>query len=362
MELIMSQQSSGEKTEKASAKKKKDARKKGETHKSADLTSALMLFITFGTLKVGYDGFSASMQSFMLSGLSAGIAEKARYVTGATVVNEYREILFTVLPLILPLMLAAMVGGALVNVLQTGPMFIPEKLKPDFKKINPLSGFKRIFSANTLVELFKSIIKIVIVGWIVFKYITANLSLFQSLMHVSVGRAFSQVLSACFSMGLMIGLALVGFAAVDALYQWWKYEKDLMMTKQEVREEYRQLEGDPQIKAKIKQKQRRMSAMRMMRSIPEADVVVTNPDHFAVALRYQEDEDNAPKVIAKGQDHLAQRIKERARALNISIVENKPVARALYAYCNIGDEIPPELYQAIADILIYVYNRQANER
>lgn len=358
----MNQQGSGEKTEKASAKKKKDARKKGEAHKSADLNSALMLFITFGILKVGYEGFSRSMTAFMSKGLSAGIAEKANRVTGATVVNDYKEILLTALPIILPLMLAVMLGGVAVNVLQTGPMFTPDKLKPDFKKINPFSGFKRIFSANTLVELFKSIIKIVIVAWIVYQYIANNLKPFQSLMYVGVGRAFSQVMSACFSMGVMIGLALVGFAAVDVLYQWWKYEKDLMMTKQEVREEYKQLEGDPQVKAKVKQKQRRMSAMRMMRSIPDADVVVTNPDHYAVALRYQEDKDNAPKVIAKGQDYLAQRIKAKARAFDISIVENKPVARALYAYCNVGEEIPPELYQAIADILIYVYNRQANER
>jgi flagellar biosynthetic protein FlhB len=134
------------------------------------------------------------------------------------------------------------------------------------------------------------------------------------------------------------------------------------MTKQEVKEEYKQLEGDPKIKAKIKQKQRRMSAMRMMKRIPEADVVVANPDHFAVALRYKEEMDKAPRVMAKGQDHLALRIKEKAKEYQITIVENKPVARALYASCEIDDEIPPELYQAVADILIYVYKTAANER
>lgn len=355
-------QGSGEKTEKASSKKKKDARKKGEVHKSHDLSSAVMLLVMFGVLKVGFEGFAESMTKFMSSGLSSDIAEKARYVTGSTVVSTYKEILFAMLPVILPLMLVAMVGGALTNVMQTGPMFVPEKLKPDFKKINPLQGFKRIFSSSTLVELFKSIFKIVILVWIAGKFIAKNLKVFQGLIYMNPGKAFLQVMSACFSMGMMIGLALVAFAAVDVLYQWWKYEKDLMMTKQEVKEEYKQLEGDPQIKSKIKQKQRRMSAMRMMRSIPGADVVITNPDHYAVALRYKEDEDRSPKVVAKGQDYLAQRIKAKAREFNVSIVENKPVARALYASCNIGDEIPPELYQAIADILIYVYNRQANRR
>ncbi|NCB50701.1 MAG: flagellar biosynthesis protein FlhB [Clostridia bacterium] len=358
----MSQQSTGEKTEKASAKKKRDARKKGEVHKSHDLNSALTLTIMFGALKIGYDGFSRSMTGFMAAGLSEGIAEKASSLTAVTAVNEYKEILFLVLPVILPLMLTAMVGGVLVNVMQTGPMFNTEKLKPDFKKISPIQGFKRIFSPNTLIDLFKSILKIIILAWIVFKNISGHLKMFKSLVYVSPGRAFSQVMSACFSMGVMIGLALVVFAAIDVLYQWWKYEKDLRMTKQEVKEEYKQLEGDPQLKAKIKQKQRRMSAMRMMSRLREADVVVANPNHLAVALRYNKEEDNAPVVIAKGQDFLAQRIKTRAREYNISIVENKPVARTLYACCNIGDEIPPELYQAIADILIYVYNRQTNGR
>ncbi|MGE4354770.1 MAG: flagellar biosynthesis protein FlhB [Oscillospiraceae bacterium] len=358
----MAQQGSGEKTEKASAKKKRDARKRGDIHKSADLSSALMLFIMFGVLKIGYHTFLVSMSEFFRSGLSANIAEKARDVSGITIVNTYRETLEIVMPLMIPLMLMAVLTGVLANVMQTGPMFVPEKLKPDFKKIDPIQGFRRLFSPNSLVELFKSILKILILVWIAYKYISNNLKLFQHLIYANVYQAFSEVMSLCFSMGIMIGLALMGFAAVDVLYQWWKYEKDLRMTKQEVKEEYKQLEGDPQIKASIKRKQRKMSAMRMMRSLPEADVVVTNPDHFAVALRYREEIDQAPKVIAKGQDYLAQRIKTRAREFNISIVENKPVARALYASCEVGDEIPAELYQAIADILIYVYSQKANER
>jgi flagellar biosynthetic protein FlhB len=156
-------------------------------------------------------------------------------------------------------------------------------------------------------------------------------------------------------MGMMIGLALIAFALIDAFYQWWKYEKDLMMTKQEVKEENKQTEGDPQLKGKIRQKQRKMSTMRMMRRIAEASVVITNPTHFAVAVRYKESEDRAPVVVAKGQDYLAKRIKEQASKYKISIIENKVVARALYSSCEVGDEIPPELYQAIADILIYVY-------
>ena len=349
-------QGSGEKTEKASPKKRKDARKKGDVHKSADMCSAIMLFVTFGTLKIGYEGFIRSAQGFSATLLSDSvIVSNARNLTSGSVVGYYREILFAVLPMILPFLLIVMVAGALVHVVQTGPLFVTEKLKPDFKKINPLEGFKRLFSSRSLVELGKSIVKIAILGYIAYSYFSSAMKEFISLMYSDVGAAFSKVLSTSFSMGILIGLALIAFSAVDVLYQWWKFEKDIRMTKQEVKEENKQMEGDPQIKAKIRQKQRKMSAQRMMQRLPEATVVVTNPEHFAVALRYQENVDKAPVVIAKGMDHLAQRIKQKAREYDIVIVENKPVARALYAACELDDEIPPELYQAIADILIYVY-------
>lgn len=349
-------QGSGEKTEKASPKKRKDTRKKGDVHKSNDMCSAIMLFIMFGTLKVGYEGFIRAMRGVSASMLSDTlIAEKAVNLTSGSVVRYYKEILFAVLPIVLPVMCVAMIGGAVVHIAQTGPMFVTDKLKPDFNKINPLQGFKRIFSSASLVELGKSIIKIVILSYIAYRYLYPAIKDFAGLIYVDVGTAFTKILSVSFSMGIMIGLALIAFSAIDVLYQWWKFEKDIRMSKQEVKEESKQLEGDPQIKAKIRQKQRRMSAQRMMQSLPEATVVVTNPDHFAVALRYKENVDKAPVVIAKGQDHLAQRIKARAKELNITIVENKPVARALYASCEIDDEIPQEMYQAIADILIYVY-------
>lgn len=349
-------QGSGERTEKASPKKRRDIRKKGDVHKSADLCSAIMLFITFGTLKIGYEGFIRAMKgisSAMLSG--SVIAQNATNVTSASLTEYYKNILFSVLPVVLPFLLVAMIGGAAVHVLQTGPMFVTEKLKPDFKKINPLNGFKRIFSMSSIMELFKSITKVVILCWIAYSSMRSAVGEFVGLIYADVGTAFSKVLSASFSMGIMIGLALIAFAALDVLYQWWKFEKDIRMTKQEVKEENKQLEGDPLIKGRIRQKQRKMSLQRMMQRLPESTVVVTNPEHFAVALRYRENVDRAPVVIAKGQDFLAQRIKQKAAELGIAVVENKPVARALYAACEIDDEIPPELYQAVADILIYVY-------
>ncbi len=352
----MSAQGSGEKTEKASPKKRRDAREKGEVHKSADLASALMLFLLFATVKIGYESFVNAMRSFTAESLTMDSAARAGELTEALVRSTYRDVLFTVLPLILPLLLTAMVCGILVHMVQTGPMFVTTKLKPDFGKISPLKGFQRIFSSATLMELFKSCVKILILGWIIYKTFLGQIGGLSRLMYTDVPGAYSKIMSACLSMGILMGLALIGFGAVDVFYQWWKYEKDLRMTKQEVKDENKQTEGDPQVKGKIRQKQRKMSAMRMMRRMTEeADVVVTNPTHFAVALRYKQDRDKAPVVVAKGQDFLAQRMKKLAAEHKISVVENKPVARALYAACEVGDEIPPELYQAIADILIYVY-------
>lgn len=225
-------QGSGERTEKASPKKRKDTRKKGDVHKSNDMCSAIMLFITFGTLKVGYEGFIYSMRGFSATMLSDSvIVSNASNVTSASLVAYYKGILFTVLPMILPFLIVAMVGGAAVHFAQTGPMFITEKLKPDFNKINPLQGFKRLFSITSIVELGKSIIKIVILGWIAYSYLSAGIKEFINLIYVDVGTAFSKVLSASFSMGIMIGLALIAFSAIDVLYQWWKFEKDIRMTK-----------------------------------------------------------------------------------------------------------------------------------
>jgi len=351
----MARGNNGEKTEKASAKKRKDVREKGEVHKSADMCTAISLFIVFGALKIGHQSFIRALEKFASGYFSVSLAKEARVITGNTAYILYKNILFEVLPIVLPIMLVAMLGGTLAHVVQTGPLFTTNKLAPSFSRINPIEGFRRIFSASTFVELLKSIIKLVIIGWLIYKDFLDCIKVFPSLMYINVARAFLKVLSTSISMGLKIGIALVVYSAADAFYQWWKFEREIMMTKQEVREENRMMEGDPQIKARIKQQQRKMSTMRMMRSVPEADVVVTNPTHIAVALRYKEDQDNAPVVVAKGKDYLAERIKKVARQHKISIVENKPVARALYESCRVGDEIPPELYQAIADILIYVY-------
>ncbi len=352
----MSQQSSGEKTEKASPKKKRDARKKGEVHKSQDFVSAVSMVVVFSALRNGYSSFAESSGGFLKEHLSSDyVLTQSENLSTGRLTGAYLDTLQEVLPIVLPLMLIVMLTGVMLHVVQVGPMLSFQKIKPNFNKINPIQGFKRIFSTVTLMEMVKSIVKVAILGYIIFRAFLPQMDTFRNMMYLNVGAAFSMIIGWAADMGLRIGIALLIFAVVDIFYQWWKYEKDLKMTKQEVKEENKQTEGDPQIKGKIRQKQRRMSAMRMMQNVKTADVVVTNPTHFAVALRYDEKNDAAPVIVAKGQDFLAQRIKKLAKENNVTIVENKPVARALYAACEIGQTVPPDMYQAIADILIYVY-------
>lgn len=352
----MSEQS-GEKTEKASPKKKEEARKRGEVHISHDAVTAVSMTVIFALIGSGFAGFAKSLGDYLKARLeSSYVLTQVNNLTPEMIQQSYRQMLTDVLPILLPFLLIVMVMGVALHIVQTGPLVTTERLKPDPKKLNPLEGLKRLFSFRTIAEMVKSMGKIGVMGYVIYKTFKDLLDEFPLMMSKRPIDAFSQAIDQTSSMGVRMGGALVALAAVDIFYQWWKYEKDLRMTKQEVKEENKQLEGDPQIKGKRRQLQRRMSQQRMMQNLKqEADVVVMNPTHFAVALRYKENVDTAPTVVAKGQDSLALRIRRVAEENKITVVENPPVARALYASCEIGQAVPPEMYQAIADILIYVY-------
>jgi flagellar biosynthetic protein FlhB len=353
----MSEQSSGEKTEKASPKKKEEARKRGEVHISHDAVTAVSMTVIFALIGSGYAAFAQKLGAYLKARLSAGyVLTQVNNLTPDMISQSYKQVLTDVLPIVLPFLLIVMVMGVALHIVQTGPLVTTERLKPDPKKLNPMEGFKRLFSMRTVMEMLKSVGKIGVMGYVIYKTFKELLSQFPLMMSQRPVDAFSQAMDQTSSMGVRMGGTLVALAAVDIFYQWWKYEKDLRMTKQEVKEENKQMEGDPQIKGKRRQLQRRMSQQRMMQNLQQqADVVVMNPTHFAVALRYKENVDAAPTVVAKGQDSLALRIRKVAEENKITVVENPPVARALYASCEIGQTIPPEMYQAIADILIYVY-------
>ena len=353
--------SSAEKTEKATPKKRKDAREEGQVIRSTEATTAFCAIVMFAFMLLTCTGHIDSLIEVFSTYLSTGILDIGNRgeLTISVLDGLSREAVFTLVKIMLPILGVAIVAGVAVGLLQAGFLFTTKPLKPKFSKINPIEGFKRMFSFRTIIELLKSLLKVALLGYVMYTEYMKLLDTFGGYIGLELYPTLIQILQTAFKIALKMCLVLLIIALFDYLYQWFRHEKDLRMTKQEIKEEYRSTEGDPQIKGRIRQKQRQMSAMRMMDAVPSADVVITNPTHFAIALRYKQGEDDAPMVVAMGQDYLAQKIKSVAREHGIYIVENKPLAQALYAICEIDKEIPMEFYQAVADILVYVY-RQKN--
>ena len=257
--------------------------------------------------------------------------------------------------IMLPFMAFGFVVTLLVSIVQVGWKVSTKPMKPEFSKLNPLNGFKRIFSKDSLFELVKSILKIVIIIYIAYTSIKDNANDLFALYDLGLNQAVALVGTLIINTGIKISIVYLVIGLADFIYQKHKFNEDMKMTKQEVKDEYKNTEGDPQIKGRQRRKMQEVSQKRMMQDVPKADVVITNPTHFAVALKYEAKVSSAPVVLAKGEDYLAQKIKEVARENKIEIVENKPLARMLYHNVDVGAEIPPELYQAVAEVLAAVY-------
>lgn len=351
----------GEKTEEPTSKKKEDTRKEGKVAKSKEISSGVQLISLFVILKfwIGHMG-----ENFMelFGELYEKIPAYTTYWGGRVVSSDYR-ILFNgvfveLLIQLLPFFLVGVVISVLVNMLQFKFQISTKPLQPKFNKLNPISGMKKLFSKEKIMELLKSIAKIILIMAVVYSTIKNDWVYLVKFYQMPLNQALELIGSIVINMGLRISLVFMIIAFVDLIYERWKFKEDIKMTKQEVKDEYKNAEGDPQIKGKIRQKMREASQRRMMQDVPKADVVITNPTHFAVAIRYDANEGSAPKVLAKGADFLAQRIKEIARENNVEIVENKPLARMLYANVDVGQEVPPELYQSVAEVLALVYKMQ----
>lgn len=349
----------GEKTEPATAKKLDDARKEGQVAKSKEMASAVMLITLFLTLKgtLGYIG-KGFLETFHL------IFNKIPDYTGTAALDisavDYgsliSQIMIKILLIALPFFAVAVLVSIVVDVAQVKWKPTGKPLQPKLSKLNPIKGFKKIISARSLFELVKSIAKVAIIAYLVYSTLVDKAGLIRLFYDIPLNAALSQVGDIVLDMGLKISLFYLVLAFADLAYEKYKFSKDMKMTKQEVKEEFKQSEGDPQVKSKIRQRMREASQRRMMQKLPEADVVITNPTHLAVAIQYDSEKQRAPVVLAKGEDFLAQKIKELAKENNIEIVENKPLARMLYYNVDIDEEIPPELYQAVAEVLAFVYN------
>lgn len=344
-----------EKTEKATPKRKKEAREKGQVVQSRELTSAAILMFTFIGIKFFGDYLINHFKLVVTSPFA--YFKNVDNVFRVNNINLYMtEVFKSVILLAGPIFIVVIAIALIANYAQVGFLFTTKTLEPKFEKLNPVEGFKRMFSSRALVELFKSLAKLILLGYVAYSYLAGQSSSITRLYDMSVEGILIFIAQTAYNIVLRMGIILFAIAVVDYFYQWKSSEKNLKMSKQEIKEEYKLSEGNPEIKAKIKQKQRQMAMRRMMQDVPKADVVITNPTHFAVAIKYDSQKNAAPIVVAKGQDYLAQRIKQIARENKVDIVENRPLARSLYANADIGDSIPSDLYQAVAEVLAYVYS------
>lgn len=346
----------GEKTEKATDKKRQDSRKKGQVLKSQDVTSAIVLltvflFLFFATGFMQDRFFTFFKQTFIeYVSLKEFDAEQAMLI--------YIEVLTEMAFILLPIMIIAMVAAVAANLLQFGWLFTAEPLKFDLKKIDPIKGLKRIFSIRAIVELMKSILKISFIGTVTFLIVWTNIDKVLALAFQTPWDTLSTVGQLTALMGISASFTLLFISILDFFYQKYDYEKNLKMSKQDIKDEHKNSEGDPVIKSRIKQKQREMAMRRMMQEVPEADVVITNPTHYAIAIKYDDGNMDAPIIVAKGVDFIAQKIKLIAKEHEIVTVENRPLARSLYDQVEIGNQVPEEFFKAIAEILAYVYRIQ----
>lgn len=269
-----------------------------------------------------------------------------------------RNSLLTILIVLAPFFLIGFMVAFVGDYIQVKWKFTTKPLQPKFNKMNPISGMKKIFSLNSIMELLKAFLKIGLIAYVVYSTIKEQYNVIYLLFQMQLLQGVLLAGQMAINLGLKCSVVYVLIAGIDFIYQKRKFRKDQMMTKQEIKEEFKQSEGDPQIKGKIRQKMREASQRRMMQDLPKADVVITNPTHLAVAIQYDKEVAEAPIVLAKGQDYMAQKIREAAKEHKIEIVENKPLARMLYHNVEIGQQIPPELYQAVAEVLAMVYHTQ----
>ena len=348
----MAEESFQEKTEQATPKRREDARRKGQVARSSELSSiailATGLLALSGLGPYMFDQLGIFIIDVLTNGMTVEINSTNLYLhTGSWVLGYAR--------IVVPIVALLVVAALGVNYAQVGVLFTLQPLTPKAERISPFSGIKRIFSSKGLVELAKSLFKIGAVVYVTYLTVSADMNNLVAYMDMGVGQIFTLSGDITLTLAFRIVLLLLIMAILDYSFQRWDYEKNLRMTRQEVREEVKQQEGDPIMRSRVRNLQREMSQQRMMDDVMTADVVVTNPTHVAVALKYDMENMPAPLVVAKGQRLVAQRIKEIARDAGIPLVENKPLARALFKVVQIGDEIPEDLFKAVAQVLAFVF-------
>lgn len=343
----------GDKSEEPTPHRLKEAREKGQVVKSKEITTAFLLMLSYVVLRF-IGGFAWEELSGMVRAIYGLIPNIQDFGYGF-VASALMIAMRTFALILTPLLGAVFVAAILIESLQTQGASSIDPLSPKLERINPLEGFKRMFGIQGLFELVKSLLKIIIVFWIAWSTASKELPFVVGLINAHPWEALAVGGSIAFNMAIRVSLFYIFIALLDYMYRRWEFMKNMRMTKQEIKEEYKRLEGDPHVKQRMRDLQRAMSNNRMMSSVPQADVVVTNPTHLAVAISYQAPKMKAPKLLAKGRFELAEQIKAIAEKNEVPIVENEELARAIYRSAKIGGEIPGELYQAVAEVLAFVY-------
>ena len=346
------QESFQERTEEATPKRREDARQEGQVARSQDLNSAAVLVISLAMMLIGSHFMVNRLGGYMRSVMGNLAYTQISVDHLPEILAQAGAILFT---LIGPFVLAIALASVLVNVLQFGVVFSAKAVEPDPSRMNPISGVKNLFSVRSLVELIKSIAKIILVGSIVYLVLSHELPRLLTLIHTPLGNSVRILAGAVLRLFAWALAGLIAMAIIDLIFQRWNHGRQLRMTLQEVKEERKQTDGDPQLKSRIRSMQMEVAYNRMLSELPRADVVVTNPTHLAVALRYDQQTMAAPVVVAKGQRLMAEKIKTIAREHDIPIIENVPLARALFKACQVGEAVPVDFYRAVAEVLAWVY-------
>ncbi len=355
----MAEESFQERTEQATPKRREEARKKGQVAKSRELASVAVLLSGLFTLSWGSTFFYHHITDTLSYYLERfpGLEITSDNIDGLAMLAMKQFALMLV-----PLFLVLCAVAILSNYLQVGGLLSLEAIKPQASKISPLQGLKRLFSLQAMVEFMKSLLKLTIVGWIAYDTVRDETMNLLPLLDKEPIQILQYMGGVSFSLFLKTCMVMVILATLDFLFQKWEFEKNLRMTKQEVKEEFKQTEGDPHTKSRIRSIQREMAQKRMMAEVPKADVVITNPTHLAVALKYEAGRMEAPMVIAKGAGVIAEKIREIAKKNNVPVIENKPLAQSLYKLVDMGKPITENLYQAVAEVLAYVYRLKSKKR
>ena len=346
-----------DKTEQATPKRRADSRKKGQVAKSRELSSIAVLFAGIIALFFTAKGLVSDLGQFIQFTFMKIPQFKS---DDQNLIDLLMQAAGTFLEMTLPIMLILFVVAILANFLQVGFLWSVESLAPKASKIDPVAGLKKIFSKRSLVELAKSVAKVLIVGWAAVSVLKDDFSLLIPLIYQEDVKILGLLGQLSFKVAIRCAWVIALLAILDYIYQKWEFEQKLKMTKQEVKDEFKQTEGDPMVKSRIRSIQREMARRRMMEEVPKSDVVITNPVHLAIALRYDQERMTSPSVVAKGAEKIAERIKALARENNVPIVEDRPLAQNLYKI-DIGEELPSQFYQAVAEILAYVYGLKQKE-